>query len=144
MRERQTRQLAAVYAAVSNARDHPTAEDVHERVQRTLPRISLGTVYRNLQKLAAQQRVRVVQLADRTTRYDGMLAEHDHFLCEQCGAVIDLAQAQAVRPERSRLGKAGYAVRTHALTLYGVCPKCNRKTARSALSLRPTAARSHG
>ena len=51
MKERLTRQLAAVHDVVSAARDHPTAEDVWVRVRRRLPRVSLGTVYRNLQRL---------------------------------------------------------------------------------------------
>ena len=54
MKARQTRQLLAVFDAVSAARDHPTAEEVCARVRRQWPRVSLGTVYRNLQKLAAQ------------------------------------------------------------------------------------------
>lgn len=124
MKERQTRQLAAVYDVVSAARDHPTAEDVHARVRRRLPRVSLGTVYRNLQKLAAQQRVRVVHLTDRAARYDWMLENHDHFLCERCGSVTDLPRSRAVRPDFTDLGRAGYAVRTHALTFYGHCPDC--------------------
>ena len=57
-RARHTRQLAAILEAVSAAHDHPTAEQVYSRVRDRLPRVSLGTVYRNLQKLAEQQRVR--------------------------------------------------------------------------------------
>ena len=121
--QRRTRQLAAVYAVVSAAHDHPTAETVHARVRRKLPHVSLGTVYRNLQKLAATQQVRVVQLADRIARYDGMLEAHDHFLCERCGLVTDLLRS-GTRPDASALRRAGYAVEGHALTFYGCCPKC--------------------
>jgi Fe2+ or Zn2+ uptake regulation protein len=124
MKERQTRQLAAVHSAVSTARDHPTAEEVYARVRRRLPRVSLGTVYRNLQKLAVQQRVRIVHLADRSARYDGMIEEHDHFACEHCGAITDLPGRRAAEPDWSGLRSAGYAVRAHALTFYGCCPDC--------------------
>lgn len=130
MKQRQTRQLTAIYDVVSRASDHPTAEDVHARVRRRMPRISLGTVYRNLQKLAARQRVRVVHLADRTARYDGMLEDHDHFVCESCGAVTDLARTRRAAPDCATLGRAGYGVRTHALTFYGVCPGCAGRPAR--------------
>ncbi len=124
MKERQTRQLAAVYDVVSGARDHPTAEEVFARVRRRLRRVSLGTVYRNLQKLAAQQRVRIVHLADRTARYDGMLASHDHFVCEHCGDLTDLPRTRGVVPRRAALSEAGYGIRAHAVTFYGVCPEC--------------------
>jgi Fe2+ or Zn2+ uptake regulation protein len=124
MKRRQTRQLVAVFGVVSAATDHPTAEEVHERVRRRQPRVSLGTVYRNLQKLAAQQRIRVVYLKDRAARYDGMVEDHDHFACESCGAVIDLLGTRAERPVCSELGRAGHSVRTHALTFYGRCAEC--------------------
>ena len=125
MKERQTRQLAVVHDVVSGAHDHPTAEEVFARVRRRLPRVSLGTVYRNLQKLSAQRRLRVVHLADRTARYDGMLEEHDHFVCEQCGALADLPRARTPVPKCATLHAAGYGVRAHAVTFYGVCPECS-------------------
>ncbi|MFI5396226.1 MAG: Fur family transcriptional regulator [Candidatus Binatia bacterium] len=126
MKTRRTRQLATICDVVSAAHDHPTAEEVYARVRRRLPRISLGTVYRNLQKLAEQQQLRVVHLAHRPARYDGMLQGHDHFLCERCGMVADLAQAVEARPECSGLSQSGYQVRAHALTFYGLCPECRR------------------
>jgi len=124
MKERRTRQLTAVYDVVSAAHDHPTAEEVHARVRRRLPRVSLGTVYRNLQKLAAQRQVRVVHLAERTARYDGMVENHDHFVCEPCGAVTDLPRSESVALPCAPLTKAGYGVHAHAVTFYGVCPDC--------------------
>ncbi len=130
MKQRRTRQLLGVYGVVRDAHDHPTAEEVHQRLRRRQPRVSLGTVYRNLQKLAAQQRVRVVHLVDRAARYDATVEEHDHFACEDCGAVIDLARRRATRPDCSRLGYAGYTVRSHALTFYGTCADCGAKGGR--------------
>ncbi len=126
MKTRRTRQLAAVYDVVSAAHDHPTAEEVCERVRRQVPQISLGTVYRNLQKLTADRQVRIVHLAERPARYDAMVQEHDHFLCESCGDVRDLTPAGA-RPNCSALRASGYQVRAHALTLYGLCPRCRRR-----------------
>ena len=128
MKERRTRQLAAVEQVVNAAHDHPSAEEVYRRVRRKLPRVSLGTVYRNLQKLAAQQRIRIVQLADSAARYDGMLEEHDHFLCERCGAVSDLLRKHSPASRLPDLGRAGYVVHSHALTYYGVCPRCREGT----------------
>jgi len=43
MKQRRTRQLAAVYDVVMAAHDHDR-EDVHARVRRALPQVSLGTV----------------------------------------------------------------------------------------------------
>jgi len=121
---RHTRQLAAVLEVVGDADDHPTAEDVYTRVRCRLPRVSLGTVYRNLQKLVAQQRLRVVQLPHRAARYDSMLQPHDHFLCERCGTLTDWVREDRPQLDSSALDQAGYLVHAHSLTLYGVCPDC--------------------
>jgi len=127
MTERRTRQLAAVSEVLRAAHDHPTVDEVYRRVRRKLPRVSLGTVYRNLEKLAGRQEIRVVQLADRAARYDGMLEEHDHFLCEGCGALTDLVRKQAARPACAALRRKGYTVRKHTVTVYGLCPQCGAK-----------------
>src|SRR5215471_3240640 len=94
---RRTRQLETTHAVLAAASDHPTAEQVLRRVRKHLPRVSLGTVYRNLDKLRALGQLRVVNVGPGVARYDALLAEHDHFLCERCEAVIDLP----VVPERA-------------------------------------------
>jgi Fe2+ or Zn2+ uptake regulation protein len=129
MKQRRTLQLAAVFEAVRAAHDHPTVDEVHQRVRRKLPRVSLGTVYRNLQKLEQQRRVRPLHLSGRAVRYDVMTEEHDHFVCEECGQLTDLARRVRGRPRR-RLA-AGFAVRASTMTLYGVCPSCNREARES-------------
>lgn len=127
MKERETRQLAAVLEVVRRAKDHPTAEDIFRRVQSELPGVSLGTVYRNLHKLVAQARVRRVSLPNHVVRYDGMIEHHDHFVCECCGQVADLISTEGV--EFAALRSAGYDVRSHSLTVLGFCPPCGRRAA---------------
>lgn len=130
MKARDTRQLAAVLAVVGRAKDHPTAEDVFHRVRAAIPSIGLGTIYRNLHKLVAQGRLLRVDLPSHPARYDATTDAHDHFVCEGCGSVADLA-ARAVR--LTALQATGYEVRAHCLTLFGLCPNC---------TLRPASARS--
>jgi len=121
---RRTPQLDAVYDVVCAAHDHPTADMVYARVRRVLPSVSLGTVYRNLQKLASQRRVRVIHVGDRVARYDAMVAEHDHFCCERCGSVHDVvAPLSPRRPAPGSIG-GGYTVRTQVVTFLGLCPAC--------------------
>ena len=81
---RQTRQRRLVYEAVASTDTHPTAEWVFERVRRRLPRVSLGTVYRNLQLLVTEGRLKA-WTRGRTTRYDAGVMPHDHFVCQVCG-----------------------------------------------------------
>jgi Fe2+ or Zn2+ uptake regulation protein len=132
MKRRSTPQLIATYEAVAGASDHPSADRVLERVRHSLPRVSLGTIYRNLDKLRDLGRVRVLQLAGGAAHYDAMMEPHDHFVCEGCGAVSDLEPRRADDPDR-RLERAGFVVRWQTTAVYGLCRACAaRKSKRGA------------
>jgi Fe2+ or Zn2+ uptake regulation protein len=131
-RQRATRQLAVIYDALIATPDHPTAEQLFQRVRGVLPRVSLGTVYRNLDKLREQGRLRIVRLEGGQAHYDAMVDAHDHFVCERCGGVVDLAPG-AHSPDVAPLRAAGYDVHWHTTALYGVvCRHCAAGSERSA------------
>ena len=133
MKQRSTRQLATTYDVVAASPDHPTAEQILDRVRRQLPRVSLGTVYRNLEKLREQGRLVIVRFAGGVAHYDAMVGEHDHFVCESCGAVRDLESPRARVPKAAALERSGCVVRWQTTSLYGTCGECARTN-------RPTAA----
>jgi Fe2+ or Zn2+ uptake regulation protein len=123
IRRRETRQRLLVYRAVAHTDSHPTAEWVYERVRRAMPRISLGTVYRNLQLLVASGRLKT-WTRGRTTRYDADVRPHDHFVCRSCGLLLDVERApEAISSER-RLRARGYRIETRVLEFIGLCRKC--------------------
>jgi Fur family transcriptional regulator, peroxide stress response regulator len=127
---RTTRQLSVVLEAVrTSGVEHPSADGVFERVRRVLPRISLGTVYRNLQRLAAEGRIGVTHLEGRVARYDPTPTGHDHFVCRACGRIEDLEPSRPVEG-MSAARRAGHLVTSHALVLYGRCRGC-RTSART-------------
>lgn len=121
---RSSRQLEVVLAAVAaSGTSHPTAETIFADVRRRLPRISLGTVYRNLQRLVDEGRIGVAHVGGRSLRYDATATPHDHFVCRRCGRIDDVG---ASRPDEGRAAaeRAGHAVTAHALVLYGDCRGC--------------------
>jgi len=122
MTERATRQLEVTYAVLRGAHDHPTAGQIFERVRRQLPRISLGTIYRNLDKLQRRGLAHAIRSESGATRYDGVVEPHDHFVCERCETVVDLSAAPAARREDIR--RAGHRVRWQTTLLYGSCAAC--------------------
>ena len=127
MKARRTRQLDAVYEVLRVAADHPTAAQVYDRVKRFLPRVSLGTVYRNLEKLAAGGRAVPVHLGDKATHYDATVTQHDHFVCRRCGRITDLAEGMQPDVDTRRLEQAGYRVDARRLAVLGTCRPCERK-----------------
>lgn len=127
MRQRTTPQLAAIAEVLRVARDHPTATEIHRRVRRHLPYVSLGTVYRNLEKLRGQGRLRVIRLEGGEAHYDGVLTDHDHIVCECCGAVADLPGTTAP-PDPRRVPDDGWVARWQTTAVFGLCAACAAAT----------------
>jgi Fe2+ or Zn2+ uptake regulation protein len=122
-KQRSTAQLAATWEVIAHTKDHPSAEEVLHRVRRRLPRVSLGTVYRNLDKLRGLGRLQVLRFEGGVARYDPTVEEHDHFVCDGCGKVMDL-----IWPVRAcdvtAVEQDGFVIRSQSTTLYGTCPDC--------------------
>ena len=135
--KRATRQLEAVFQALQGDPTHPFADEIYRRVRKKLPRISLATVYRNLQRLAEDGKIRTVLLGERVARYDPETNDHDHFICESCGRVIDLFLERNRQVDLTPLVRDGYIVTTHNLTVYGLCQVC-AVPGETAESPRPT------
>ena len=104
---------------------HPTADEVYDMVKARLPRISLATVYRNLDKMADDGDILRLSMPGRKMRFDAKTEDHCHLRCEQCGAVIDLETAEmekALSMLSNLIGKNG--IYSFSLELKGLCPSC--------------------
>lgn len=124
-RQRSTRQLDAIYRVLCASDAHPTAEQVFRAVRARMPAVSRGTVYRNLAKLVAGGRVRIVHVHDRCARYDARLDPHDHFLCLGCTMLLDVEPASGGRERsRTRSRVRGHRVDGRVLTWLGTCRSC--------------------
>lgn len=123
LRQRATRQLDATYRVLAASDQHPTAEQVYRAVHEEIPGVGRGTVYRNLAKLLASGRVRLVHVHDRCARYDARLDAHDHFVCTRCTMLLDVeCGPRQVPAGRSRL--RGHRVEGRTLTYFGICRSC--------------------
>lgn len=120
--KRNTKQLEVIWDAVKGETSHPTADQVYERVRRDLPNISLGTVYRNLQKLVAVGKLQVLTLG-RSQHFDPLVRHHQHFICEQCSQVYDVF-VDTPRIVPAKLPQEGFKVTSHKLAFYGTCMDC--------------------
>ncbi len=124
-RRRHTRQLEVIWEAIKEGTSHPTADQIYEKVRSVIPNISLGTVYRNLQKLVGEGKLQVLTL-DRTQHFDPTLERHEHFICEKCGQVYDVFVDAKEMILSSSLSHEGFTVSSHRLALYGFCKHCGK------------------
>jgi Fur family ferric uptake transcriptional regulator len=129
--QRSTRQRQVILEEVKRSRSHPTADEIYERVRSRLPRVSLGTVYRNLDVLAANGNI--VKLAPGRTqmRFDGNVEAHYHMTCIHCGRIEDLALTASDNPmdilEKMTSHLTKYGVFGHKLEFVGICAECAAK-----------------
>jgi Fur family ferric uptake transcriptional regulator len=112
---------------------HPTADEIHERLRRKLPRISLATVYRNLDYLERHGLIRVVREPGGRRRYDAAQGSHHHLWCTSCGRVKDVRLAPDAKVETLLEDAFGYTIDGCSLSFLGTCPECaGRDDARNA------------
>lgn len=120
---RVTDQRRLILEVVRATDAHPSAEWVYRKVRRRLPRISLGTVYRNL-KLLAQEGL-IKELGGKGLgRYDGNTDGHYHFSCHSCGRIYDLGEPVERALERRVAARTGFSVTQHRIEFYGLCSAC--------------------
>jgi Fe2+ or Zn2+ uptake regulation protein len=122
---RTTKQRTVILDIVRGSRAHPDAEEVYRLARRRVKSLSLGTVYRNLKLLSEEGLIREIQLNGKSLRFDGMMEEHQHFLCAECHKIIDLPRSLDVLALQSSTPSLnGFKVQDYRLDIYGVCPSC--------------------
>lgn len=125
-----SKQRDAILACLMSRKDHPTAENIYESVRREFPKISLGTVYRNLTQLVEMGHAVKVPCSSGIVHFDGDVSRHYHFECTKCGAITDLMNFGADKLEAlDRMVMDGFEgeIYEHKLFFSGICPACIKK-----------------
>jgi len=129
---RNTRQRSVILEELKCCHNHPSADEIYERVKQRLPRISLATVYRNLEVLARLGHIQKLTLSGALKRYDGNPDKHYHIRCIGCDRVDDAPLAPLQRLEDELYGATVFEIIGHNLEFIGLCPECSRKAAAPA------------
>ena len=124
---RMTKQRRTIIRALEAGESHPTADEVYEAVRRELPRISLGTVYRNLDVMSEHGIIRKLEFGGSQRRFDGMPKDHYHLRCTGCGRLEDAPLAPLAELEESLKEVSDYEIVGHRLEFIGLCPQCKQK-----------------
>lgn len=121
---RYSKQREVVKEVTKSTITHPDAEWIYREAEKSIPNISLGTVYRNLKELVEQGELITLETEDNVLHYDGNVDPHAHFICRGCNRIIDLPCQSEVA---QTLSQVGYEVDCEKLLLYGKCPSCKEK-----------------
>ncbi len=117
-----TPQRYAIFAALDGNSTHPTAEAVHAEVIKTLPMVSLRTVYQTLNEMISLGEIAAFDFGGKSSRFDPNTAAHHHLVCESCDVVFDV-YPDAVA-ELDAESAHGFAVTAVEVIFRGTCPAC--------------------
>jgi Fur family ferric uptake transcriptional regulator len=130
--KRMTRQRKVVLEELRQVCSHPTADELFQRVRCRLPRISLATVYRNLDVLAREGVVRRLDSGGGAARFDGDLEPHYHVRCEGCGLLEDVPPSAIAPLDLPAETAGGFRLTGMHLELVGQCPACQQAAQQNA------------
>lgn len=122
-----SRQRDAVLNYLRSVATHPTAESVYQAIREEFPKISLGTVYRNLNLLVDQGEILRLNCGENVDHYDAVVEPHDHFICRTCGQVLDLPLVPMDSVDQQAEKMCAGRIEGHELYFYGKCNKCLMK-----------------
>ena len=121
---RQTRQREAILRLLRGTASHPTADQIYDQVRKEIPRISKGTVYRNLKVLREMGLVSELNLDGIVRRFDAKHGSHYHFRCEQCDRVLDVDEPVDKELDRKVALRTGLKIFHHQVEFHGLCHDC--------------------
>ena len=101
---RYSRQRELITEIIKSRCDHPTADMIYTTAREHDSNISLGTVYRNLKLLADEGVIITLETEDKKIHYDGDLSSHSHFICSECGAIIDVFKPTETPKQLKEMG----------------------------------------
>lgn len=123
-----SRQREVIKEFLKTRKDHPTADIVYTNVREQYPNISLGTVYRNLTLLADIGEIQRLRVGDGVDHFDADVSPHYHFVCTECGSVVDLVMDNI----DDIIDIAGVnfdgKITGHVTYFYGICGNCSKDT----------------
>lgn len=118
-----TPQRLAVYEELLRSEEHPTPEMLFKRVQRSMPSLSLATIYKSLDALEKLGLIQAVEIDSDSRRYDANMNRHHHLVCTKCRQVTDFYDdsLDQVKPSRS---PRGFVTQTISVKVMGLCEMC--------------------
>lgn len=121
--ERITSQKETILEYLKGVKIHPSAETVYDEVKKKLPRISRGTVYRNLKNL--QKKGAIQEIPVGIAHFDADISSHAHFICLACHEIFDVfdvcKECRVLKRKKTKVGK----INKYQISFYGHCKKCD-------------------
>lgn len=124
--QKHSKQRDAIVEVLKQTKSHPTADWVYEEVRKQIPNISLGTVYRNLAKLADDNLIAKLGIGTSVEHFDGNPDPHYHVMCTECGRIYDIEAPMLLELNRWAEERFLGTVDKHSAVFFGRCYECKK------------------
>lgn len=129
---RKSKQRNRILEVLQHTRSHPTANWVYDQLKGEFPSLSLGNVYRNLNILVEQGKVERLDFGSTFDRYEAKIEPHVHFVCDSCGAIVDIEIPEALDQQLLQhvREKTNFEVSRQRMEVFGLCAECRAREGR--------------
>ena len=120
-----TPQRLAIVKILSKSEGHPSADNIHDRIKRDFPTMSLATVYRNIILIKSLGEVLELGFPDGSNRYDGNDPNpHPHVICIECKKIVDPDLDSLKEMQEEVASETNFTILNHRLDFFGICSEC--------------------
>lgn len=123
--QRMTSQRRLLFDLICQADGHLNADELFRRAKEKDPKISLSTVYRNLQLFKQEGLIKERHFLDEHHHYETEGTEdHCHLVCRGCGRVIEAQIPLGDRFKRILQDDNAFQITDIEINVQGYCDKC--------------------
>ncbi len=122
-----TRQRQLIKDIIYSSCKHLTADEIYKIAKEKMPKIALGTVYRNLGRLCEDKEIKLISVKGFSDCYDKSILPHGHLICDCCGCVLDFP-IEDIGPSLEK--SLGVELLTYDINAHYICGTCRAKQIR--------------
>ena len=120
-----TPQRLAIVEILARSEGHPSVENIHARIKKDFPTMSLATVYRNIVLIKSLGEVLELGFPDGSNRYDGNKPySHPHVICIRCNKIVDPELDSLDEMKKEVALETNFKILNHRLDFFGICSSC--------------------
>lgn len=123
---RQSAQRDRILEVLKTTDSHPTADWLYSQLKSEFPKLSPGTVYRNLGILQEMGKVKKIQYGSTFDRFEANLSDHYHLICESCNSITDINLPACKDILNKAEALSNFSINYHQIEFYGICLSCRR------------------
>lgn len=122
-----SKQREEIFSYIQSVCTHPTAEQIYHEVKKVDKNISLGTIYRNLEKLSNDKKILRIKIAGKKDRFDGNMKPHYHAICRNCEKITDIWIGYLDEIDQMVKQETNLEIVFHEMIFHTICCHCKKE-----------------